>query len=107
MSGSGGGGGGGFDSPVDDCSALVIETQLSSPKDDVIAAIEVGDQLTVTLQTMEGTSVVVVIHDGQVAGGLASPSIRRLRECLADGTQYKATVMAKTEGQVRVRVTAD
>lgn len=107
MSGSGGGGGGGgFDSPPDSCAALVFDTQLSSPKQAVVTAIQVGDELLVATQTVGGTTVVVVLHKGQVAGGLASPLVQRLRECIASGTQYIATVTAKNDGQVRVRVKA-
>lgn len=107
MSGSGGGGGGGsFDPPPDNCAALVFDTQLSSPKQAVVANIQVGDELSVATQTVGGTTVVVVLHNGQVAGGLASPLVLRLRECIASGTQYTATVTAVNGGQVRVRVKA-
>ena len=107
MSGSGGGGGGGgFDPPTDSCAALVFDTQLSSPKQAVVATIQVGDELLVSTQTVSATTVVVVLHNGQVAGGLASPLVQRLRECMASGTQYTATVTAVNGGQVRVRVKA-
>jgi hypothetical protein len=103
MSGSGGGG---FESPSDNCDELEFDTQLSSPKQAVIASIKVGDDLAVGTQVMGGTTVVVALHNGQVAGGLASPNVRRLRECIADGTQYIATVTEKDDGQIRVRIKA-
>jgi len=106
MSGSGGGGGGSPETPVASCEDLVIETQLSSPKDDVVDKIKVGDSLDVGIQTKSGTSVVVVLYKGKVAGGLASPLVGRLRECLNNDTQYKAKVLSKSGGQVRVRVEA-
>ncbi|MFY9512885.1 MAG: hypothetical protein WAQ05_18115 [Rubrivivax sp.] len=107
MSGSGGGGGGGgFDPGPDDCASLVFDTQLSSPKAAVVAGIQVGDELLVATQAAGGTTVVVVLHGGQVAGGLASPLIQRLRECMAGGTQFVATVTSMNGGQVRVRVKA-
>ena len=106
MSGSGSGGGGSFESPQDNCELLVIDTQLSSPKEEVIALINPGDVLAITTQIMGATTVVVVLHNGQLAGGLASPKVQRLRECMASGTQYDATVVAKNDGQVRVRVKA-
>lgn len=106
MSGSGGGGGGGGFDPPDNCAALVIDTQLSSPKQAVVSLIQVGDELLVAAQTMGATTVVVALHNGQVAGGLASPLVQRLRECMAAGTQYTATVTSKNDGQVRVRVKA-
>lgn len=107
MSGSGGGGFGGYEPQEDNCESLVIDTQLSSPKEDVVARINEGDRLAVALQTLGGTAVVVVLHEGDIAGGLASPKIQRLRECIEQGVEYTATVISKNDGQVRVRVRAN
>lgn len=105
MSGSsGGGGGGGFSDTSTSCETLVIDTQLSSPNEDVIADIAVGSVLPVESRQMGGTTVVVVVHNGQIAGGLTAPQLPRLRECMNGGTDYEATVMSKSNGQVRVRV---
>ncbi len=105
MSGSsGGGGGGGFSDASTSCATLVIDTQLSSPKEDVIADIEVGSVLPVESRQMGATTVVVVVHNGQIAGGLTAPQLPRLRECMNGGTDYEAMVMSKSNGQVRVRV---
>ena len=54
---------------------------------------------------MGATTVVVVLHNGQIVGALASPAVQRLRECLEAGNRYQAEVTAKNLGQVRVRVT--
>lgn len=105
MSGSGGSGGG-YEAPTDNCELLVIDTQLSSPKEDVVDLIQVGDVLDLANQVMGATAVVVVLFKGQMAGGLASPKVQWLRECIANGTQYSATVTDKNDGQVRVRVKA-
>ena len=109
MSGSSGGGsssGGSFQESSAVCEMLVIDTQLSSPNEEVIAQIDVGDVLPVVLRQMGGTTVVAVIHEDQVAGGLAAPQVQRLRECINSGTEFEATVVSKTNGQVRVRVRA-
>lgn len=105
FSGSGGGGGS-WDEPPPSCEKLVIDTQLSSPKAEVIAGIRVGDVLDVTLQPSGGATLVVVLSNGQIAGGLASPDLQRLRECIELGTNYQAVVTAINGAQVRVRVTA-
>jgi hypothetical protein len=105
MSGSPGGGGGGWDTQPTACDMLDISTQLSSPKAAVIAGIAVGDVLDVALQAGAGTAV-VVLHKGQLAGGLASPDVQRLRECLEGGTQYGALVREINGAQVKVRVRA-
>lgn len=105
MSGSSGGGnGGGFDPTPVDCGELSFETQLSSPKPDVVARLSESDVLEVELRT-EGTSTVVVaLHQGEIAGGLASPLISNLRECISEGFDYVAHVTEQNAGQVRVRV---
>lgn len=107
MSGSGGsgGGGGGFVGPdTIECDRLVINTQLSSPKPEVVARLENGVELPVSLEAYPGTTVVVAMFNGVVAGGLASPETSRLRRCIEQGTSYSATVIDITGGQVRVRV---
>lgn len=106
MSGSGGGSFGGFHSSEKSCEELVINTQLSSPKQLIIQKLEVGDTLAVKAQQIEATVVVVALHEGEVAGGLASPVVNRLRECLENGTEYQAKITEKNDGQVRVRVYA-
>jgi hypothetical protein len=101
-----GGGGGGDSGPEETCETLVIDTQLSSPKPKVVALIKVGDVLEVGTQTTGTTTTVIVKHNGAVAGGLAAPLIQRLRQCIDEGTQYRAKVTAKKDGLVRVRVSA-
>jgi hypothetical protein len=104
MSGSGGSGySGGFEQ-FDSCDTLVIDTQLSSPKDDVVDSISVGDFLEVAVQTVNFQAVVVVLHNGEVAGGIAAPQVQKLRECISQGTIYNAIVVSKNDGQVRIRI---
>lgn len=105
MSGSGNGGSGRFE-PYDACESLVINTQLSSPKDEVIHGIKIGDVLDVGVQTINNTTVVVVLHGGKIAGGIASPQVQRLRECIEQGTQYDAKVASINGGQVQIRIEA-
>lgn len=107
MSGSSGSTGGiGFSTGASSCESLVISTQLNSPKPAVVAQINVGDTLEVTIQQVGAAAAVVALYRGQLAGGLASPDLQKLRECLAGGTQYVATVVGKNDGQVTVRISA-
>lgn len=108
MSGSDGGSryGGGFDPTPDTCETLVINTQLSSPKDSVVAAINEGDVLDIGIHQQGAMTVVVALYQGSVAGGIAAPQVQRLRECIQSGTNYEAKVTAKNDGQVRVRISA-
>lgn len=104
---SGSGGGNGWDVvPTDSCADLVIDTQLSSPKPEVVAGIQEGEMLEVKLDSAGNSTVVIVLSNEQLAGGLASPEVGRLRECIQKGTQYVAVVTGKNDGQVQVRVKA-
>jgi hypothetical protein len=107
MSGSGGGGyGGGFVSTAPSCENLVINTQISSPKMQVIQGITVGTVLEVVIELASTVSVVVVKHKGHIAGGVASPNVQRLRECIQQGTVYQAQVIAVNGPQVNIRIAA-
>jgi len=107
MSGSGGGGGvGGYEPSISTCDSLVIETLLSSPKPSVVANLSLGAILLVQTQQSGGVTVVVLLYQNEVAGGLASPQVARLRECIEQGTQYQANVISISNGQVRVRIKA-
>ncbi len=98
--GTGGGGGGGTVA----CELLVQETQLSSPKANVIQGLKVGEVLQVEVKKEGDLRLVQVMRKGQLAGGLTSPEVGQLRECLFKGFEYDATVIAVSDGQVRVRV---
>jgi ribosomal protein S1 len=104
MSGSGGGGYSGAFEQFNTCDTLIIDTQLSSPKEEVIDMINVGDLLEVAIQTVNSQAVVVVLYNGMVAGGIAAPQVQKLRECMSQGTRYNATVVSKNDGQVRIRI---
>lgn len=103
MSGSGGGFGGGATVEVS-CERLSFDTQLSSPKPAVISGINVGDILSVETEQQGASQVVVIKHGNQVAGGITSPKMSRLLECIRLGSRYQARVMGKAGGQVTVRI---
>lgn len=99
MSGSSGSGGG-ASGPEVSCDRLVINTMLASPRPDMLDGLYPGQVLDVRIQG--GT--VVVVRDGNLVGGLASPLIHRLRTCMLEGTQYRARVVAKNGALVRLQV---
>jgi hypothetical protein len=105
MSGSGGGGGG-PDTPVLSCEDLVIHTQIASPKAAVVSKLSVGDILDVAVQMQGGTAVVVLLFKGKQAGGLASPHLGQLRECIQNGTTYQARVTGINGAAISVSVEA-
>lgn len=104
MSGSGGFGGGGGGGSSTPCESLAFETQLSSPKASVIQRLTIGDILKIELKKLDDTFTIVVSWHAEVAGGLTSPDVQRLRECILSGHEYAATVLSINQGQVKVRV---
>jgi len=104
MSGSGGGGGGGsFQSEEIACDRLQFETTISSPNPVVIALLQVGSVLDVTVQG-GATNTIVLVFQGTAAGGIVSPKALRVRECIAAGTIYKANVIGMRGPVVTVRI---
>jgi hypothetical protein len=86
------------------CLSLDFQTQLSSPKEDVVDRINVGDAMEVVLNTINSFSTVEVLWRGELAGGIASPEIQKLQRCLSDGVIYVATVIDKSGGEIRIRI---
>lgn len=103
MSGIGDSSAGGGPPSGTSCDALVINTLVSSPKEPAIKDLSAGDMLDVGLSD-DGRNVVVRNDQGEVAGGLTSPLINQLRECILGGTQYQARVVARNDALIRVRV---
>jgi hypothetical protein len=104
MSGSGNSGySGGFEE-VSSCENLSITTQISSPKQEVVSNISPGDVLIVEIQNINGSPVVVVVHNGLFIGGLAHPSIAKIRECIEKGYRFVARVLSNSGGQIKVQV---
>jgi hypothetical protein len=107
MSGSGGGGGGGqTPRPEVSCQDLVVDTQLNSPKEDLVAMLKLGDFLDVSAESRAGTDVILVKHKGKVVGSVTSPLSGRLRKCIEKGFEYSAEVKKLLGGQVHVRIAA-
>lgn len=104
MSGSSGGGGGGSFDYEPPCEKLQFQAQLASPQPDVVRTLVVEEVLEIAVVNMQGQVVVQVLKSGQPAGGLAGPDATRLRNCIEEGHEYKATVRSINGGQVRVLV---
>ncbi|MGJ7512797.1 hypothetical protein ACSFE6_00280 [Pseudomonas baetica] len=86
------------------CEKLELFTQLSSPKEDVVDQIQIGDVLEVVISPLNGFNIVQVLWRGKLAGGVASPDIQLLQRCLSEGVIYLAQVTDKSGGEIRVRI---
>ena len=104
--GKGNGDIGGRPEDTNPCLEIHFQTQLSSPKPDVISKLKKGDTLNIELRTIHTQVVVAAIFDEEIAGGIASPQISSIRECIQRGTKYRAKVISIHEGLVRIDVFA-
>lgn len=97
MSGSGGGGGGA--SVTTSCDNLKFRTDLASPKAAAMS-LNIGDILEVIL-VGDG---IAVLFDDDLVGGIACKESSRLAFCLSQGNTYKASVLSKNVGQIKISV---
>ncbi len=104
MSGSGGGGNWPPDISEIPCSKLQFTTNISSPQLPAIQSVQVGDILQVDIQPVGGVQAVAVIKNGIVVGGLLGGKVNRLRECLLQGSKFKATVKSVNGALVQVEI---
>lgn len=96
---SGSGGGVSSSDITTPCNNLKFRTDLASPKAAAMD-LEIGDILDVMVQD-DG---IVVIFGGVIVGGIACKESARLKFCLSQGNTYKASVLDKNLGQIRVYV---
>ena len=106
MSGSSGSSGGSYSGNEDiACELLKFEAQIASPNSAAVATLVISQVLSVVISSTSGVQEVQVqTVTGAVVGGLLANRVQRLRECLLNGTNYKATVTFINLGQVRVYV---
>lgn len=89
--------------PTSSCATLQFDTQLASPKAQVVAQLSVNDILDIVFAPT-GNQVVIALWNGAEAGGIVDPNLSQLRNCMNQGEQYQARVLQISGGQVRLRV---
>lgn len=90
--------------PTTSCAALQFDTQLASPKAQVVAQLNVNDILDIVFALPGNQQVVSALWKGSEAGGIVDPHLNQLRSCMSQGEQYQARVLRVGGGQVRLRV---
>lgn len=90
--------------PTTSCASLQFDTQLASPKAQVVAQLSIDDILDVDYTQSDNQQVVSALWDGSVAGSIVDPHLSQLRNCMSDGEKYRARVLHISGGQVRLRV---
>jgi hypothetical protein len=97
------GGNGGF-TDVNACDSLIINTHISSPKEAAVSSLKVDDLLDISLDSSGQYDTVVLLNGGVIAGGIASPQLPMLIQCIRAGTDYVGQVLRVNDGQVKVRI---
>lgn len=107
MSGSSGGGGAFINSPDEDdnCTGLIINTNLASPQANVIEKLAVGDSLSIVAASDQGP-IQALDQDGNVAGNIISREQMRLLNCINNGTIYVGQVTSINNGQCQIIIKA-
>ena len=95
---------GGSAQPRSNCENLKDQTQLNSIDVAVLSAVAKGDVLEVAVKSLKGAKIVVVLHEGKVLGSVTSNIVRKLLECINDGHDYEAEVIAKTKTGCTVQI---
>lgn len=92
MGGSGSGSGGGRTQKPKSmsCGELTFNTQLSSPREDVIILLKVG--FTLDIEISPNQTACVVIFEDKVAGTIIHSLLNQLISCIKSGYRYYARV---------------
>lgn len=100
--GEGGSGDGGGATPPDQCN-ITEDTILNSPNKAVIQTLNVGDILSINLNSGP-PRVLEAMAGAEVAGSITSPSMSQIIECIDKDWQYDAVVLSVTGGRCQVRI---
>jgi hypothetical protein len=90
--------------PQTSCDKLAFATILNSPVPAVVKRIKKDDVLDVALQQRGAVQVVVVLHQGDVAGAITADVLPQLISCIENGHEYEAEVRGVAGSKVDVHV---
>lgn len=107
MSGNSDGGIPSINRPSDNenCEGLVLNTNLASPRAEVIRSLSPGDVLNVQTASDQGPLQAFDLQ-GRLAGNIISREQVKLLGCILGGTIYEAEVLSVDNGQCRVQICA-
>jgi hypothetical protein len=84
------------------CGSLIIQTQLSSPREDVIQTLKKGDLLTIIL--LNGNGPCVATYNEKIAGTIINKDILTLIACLQKGCKFIAIVRNIIGGRCAITI---
>lgn len=105
MSGNGGSSFGGSPIGGPQCQDINIITNIATPDPEVLAGIEVGDYLEITLRTSTGP-IIASTDAGALVGSILTMSISQLINCINEGFEFHGRVMSKDGGDCKILITS-
>ena len=102
-SGGGGTGGGQGGSGGPNCADIFERTTLASPVPGVLQELQPSQRLLLNLEAARGP-LMAVTEQGTAAGSITSPSLARIINCINNGFQFVAIVIAVRGGKCDVEV---
>lgn len=89
----------------DDCSTLVINTNISSPQANILQNLNVGDFLEIELASDQGP-INVFTGNRRLVGNIISREQVKLLKCILKGTDYQAEILSINGGQCTIQISA-
>ncbi|MFD2521577.1 hypothetical protein [Emticicia soli] len=86
---------------TDECSNLHLTTKLATPNPDLIANLEIGMILDVTLSN---GSIVVVTELGEIVGSVIGRDSVKLKNCMENGYSFSAEILNLNGGSCDVLI---
>jgi hypothetical protein len=91
--------------PSSPCERINFRASINSPQAAILTPLELKKILDVKLQTKPTISVVVE-YEGAIAGSLTGTEVSNIINCIQNGFEYSATIVAIDKGNYTVQVTS-
>lgn len=104
MSGHGGGNGGGGGQDATNCLSLLFTTTLNSPNPEVLADLEIDDELEVRRSDPNQRRIIAVAEGDRAAGSITHRRQVDLARCMEEGVVFVAIVQRVSGGACDVQV---
>lgn len=89
--------------PSNQCERLAFRAIINSPQPGIIPSLTTGNVLKVKLQTTPTIAVIAELA-GTLVGALTGTRVNELVNCIQNGYEYEATVVAVVGGKCTVDV---
>lgn len=85
-----------------DCGSLFLQTQLSSPREEVLQGVQKGDVMKLKLMSMAGPCL--AMYNENIAGTIINKYIIQLIKCMNSGHEFIAEVREVEGGRCALTI---